>query len=375
MRRFVIPALLIGLLGGAALPRTSHAAESRPQFRGLWVTAWGQGIKTPAQVDRLVQTAKSAHLNALLVQVRKRGDAYYQSSTEPRAADIAPNYDPLADLLQKAHAEGIQVHAWIVVFPAWSDRKKSPPAGNVLARNPNWATYNNKGKRMTVWSGDEGVYLDPGIPEVQDYLVGVTRELVTRYPVDGLHLDYIRYPGKQWGYHPTSVRRFKAATGRTPTGSPKQWDDWRRMQVTTLVTRINRAVEAARPKVQLSAAVFPSTLESFTLRFQDWGKWTRMGLVDFVAPMNYATTRSRFASRSADLLSRGGGRPVYMGVGGGNKPEAAVLEQLELLQSKGVAGVILYHYEGNSPQFWQRLGSRLFRRPALVPNMPWKQQG
>ncbi|MBW3625192.1 MAG: family 10 glycosylhydrolase [Armatimonadetes bacterium] len=370
MRLFILPALLFALFGSFA-----HAASpaARPQFRGLWVTAWGQGLKSPAQVDRLVRTAKTAHLNALLVQVRKRGDAYYFSDTEPHAADVVKGFDPLAYLLEKAHAEKIQVHAWIVVYPAWSNRKAAPPADHVLARHPDWATYHQNGRRMTLNDGDEGIFLDPGLPEVQNYLVGVARELVTKYPVDGLHLDYIRYPGKQWGYHPVSIAQFREDTGHTPSGAPAKWDQWRRDQVTKLVARINNVVESERPKARLSAAVFPTPLESYTLRLQEWEKWARMGLVDFVAPMNYATTQSRFASRSASLLSRGGSRPVYMGVGGGNKPEAAVLQQMKLLQQKGVTGVILYHYDGNSPQFWQHLGNRLFQRPALVPDMPWKR--
>jgi uncharacterized lipoprotein YddW (UPF0748 family) len=338
----------------------------------LWVNAWSDGIKTPGQVDQLVKTAHNAHLNALLVQVRKRGDVYYFSDIEPRASDIAPDFDPLALLLEKAHAAGIQVHAWIVVFPAWSDRRHAPPEGHVLALHPDWATVNKNGHRMTRNDGDEGVFLDPGVPEVQDYLLSVTHELIAKYPVDGLHLDYIRYPGRQWGYHPTAVARFKAETGRTPSGSPKQWDQWRRDQVTNLVSRISRDVQATRPSVELSAAVFPAPSESYVARLQDWEKWMKLDLVDFVAPMNYATSRSRFASRSAALMSRGRTRPVYMGVGGGNKSEAAVLSQMKLLQSRGAPGIILYHYAGNSPQFWKSLGSRLFSRPAPVPELPWK---
>jgi uncharacterized lipoprotein YddW (UPF0748 family) len=338
----------------------------------MWVTAWGKGLKSPAQIDTMLRAAKTAHLNALLVQVRKRGDTYYHSDIEPMAADVMPGFDPLSYLLEKAHADGIQVHAWVVTFPAWSDHRFAPPAGHVLRLHPDWATYHKDGHRMSLRDGDEGIFLDPGIPEVQEYLVRVMRELVEKYPVDGLHLDYIRYPGRQWGYNPVSVRRFKDETGLTPSGSPAAWDRWRRDQVTHLVARINQAVNAVRPAAKLSAAVFPVPYESYNLRLQDWDKWVRQGLVDFVAPMNYATSPMRFASRSAALMSRGGTRPVYMGVGGGNKSEAAVLKQMQLLQAKGAPGIILYHYDGNSPQFWQNLGSRLYRRPALVPNLPWK---
>ncbi len=359
-------------LGFSGISRHAQAAVARPQFRGMWVTAWGRGLKSPAEVDNLIRAAKTAHLNALLAQVRKRGDTYYTSAIEPKATDVTPGFDPLAYLLEKAHANGIQVHAWVVVFPAWSDRKNPLPAGHVLRNHPDWATYHKDGHRMSLKDGDEGIFLDPGRLDVQEYLVSVLHDLVATYPVDGLHLDYIRYPGRQWGYNPVAVRRFKDETGLTPTGSPAAWDQWRRDQVTALVAQIAQDVEATRPAARVSAAVFPDPSESYNVRLQDWDQWTRMGLVDFVAPMNYATTRSRFASRSAALLSRGKHRPVYMGVGGGNKSEAAVLNQMSLLERNGVPGIILYHYDGNTPQFWKSIGSRLFQRPTLPPELPWK---
>jgi uncharacterized lipoprotein YddW (UPF0748 family) len=367
-----------GASAGSISPRLAvsgapvAAAAPTVQFRGLWVNAWGKGIKTPEEAEKLVETAKSANFNALLVQVRKRGDVYYASDIEPRASDIAPGFDPLAFLLEKAHAAGIQVHAWVVVYPAWSDTKHTPPQGHVLRLHPDWATYNKNGRRMNLHDGDEGVFLDPGLPEVRDYLAGVAAELVRKYPVDGLHLDYIRYPGRQWGYNPEAVRRFKTETGHTPSGAPKIWDQWRRDQVTALVAKISQEIEEIRPATRLSAAVFPTPQDSYVYRLQDWDKWTREGLVDFVAPMNYATTRTRFASRSAALMSRGKSRPVYMGVGGGNKSEEAVLNQMQLLQKSGAPGIVLYHYDGNSPHFWKALKNRLFRRPALVPALPWK---
>src|SRR5215207_2406280 len=92
-----------------------------PQMRAFWVDAFHEGIKTPAQTDRLIADAQRAGANTLIVQVRRRGDSYYRDSAEPIANDVAPNYDPLGDLVPKAHARGLKVHGWVVSMPAWKD--------------------------------------------------------------------------------------------------------------------------------------------------------------------------------------------------------------------------------------------------------------
>jgi len=355
-------ALFAAALAAVALlgPAGGTPSASAQQFRGVWVNAWGKGIKTPEQVDQLVKLAAEGGLNAILVQVRKRADAYYNSSLEPKAQEIAPEFDPLACVIEKAHAKGIQVHAWFVVYPAASASQAALPTGHVLLSHPDWVTANAKGIPMQAGSG-EGVYLDPGLPEVQDYIVSVARDLVSRYAVDGLHLDYIRYPGRNWGYNPESVRRFEEETGHTPSGDPVDWDNWRRGQVTQLVARIRNAISEARPGVKLSAAVFADQNDAFKNRLQDWGAWVRNGLVDFVVPMNYATSRALFASRSKAAYTRNPRASVFMGVGGGNKPSSTVLAQVRLLQALGVPGIVIYHYAGADEAFWRNLGSTVFR--------------
>lgn len=84
----------------------SLADAQSAEFRGLYVDAFHPGFKSHDQVTQMVNAAKSANFNALIVQVRKRGDAYYKSAIEPRAADIAADFDPLADIIAQAHAAG-----------------------------------------------------------------------------------------------------------------------------------------------------------------------------------------------------------------------------------------------------------------------------
>src|SRR6266567_1754032 len=101
-------------------PSPSPVVFGTPQYRALWVDAFHDGIKSPAQVEKLVSDAHRANLNALIVQVRKRGDAYFNLGDEPRATDIQgpADFDPLAYVIRLAHAmtPRIEVHAWLNTF-------------------------------------------------------------------------------------------------------------------------------------------------------------------------------------------------------------------------------------------------------------------
>src|SRR5688572_12215965 len=120
----------IALLVLSAAPSPAQTNE----FRGLWVDAFHEGLKTPTQISKLLKETRAANFNALVVQLRRRGDVLYNSAIEPKAADVSSDFDPLADLITKAHdsANGarIEVHAWIVVYPVWNNETKLPPTTN-----------------------------------------------------------------------------------------------------------------------------------------------------------------------------------------------------------------------------------------------------
>ncbi|HXG47184.1 MAG TPA: family 10 glycosylhydrolase, partial [Methylomirabilota bacterium] len=187
------------------------------EFRALWVDAFHAGFRTPAEVTQLLADARAGHFNAVIVEVRKRGDAYYDSRFEPRATDISPaGYDPLADLIARAHdpAQGprLEVHAWIVTYPIWASQSTTPPQANhPYNLHPDWLTRNNAG---ATWNGGHFAF-DPGHPGVQQHTFNVAMDLISRYDLDGLNFDYVRYSGREWGYNPVAVERFNRRFGRT----------------------------------------------------------------------------------------------------------------------------------------------------------------
>lgn len=364
-RRSYAPLMPVVVILTAVFALPYLRAATAPEMRGMWVNAWAHGLRSKAEVTDVVKAAKAARLNALFVQARRRGDALYTSDLAPRCASVPRGFDPLAEAIRQGHAAGLEVHAWLTVLPAWSRQAGTkPPANHVLARHPDWVMANRSGRMMRLSDGGEGVFLDPGLPEVHDELARVVAEIVRRYPgLDGIHLDYVRYPSSQWGYNPRAVARFKRETGKTPTGNPAVFADWRRAQVTAMVKKISAAARNVRPDIQMSASVIADRSDAYTHRLQDWSGWMRDEILDFVVPMNYATNHATFNARSKAALSRPGS-PAYIGIGAWNQSVSATLKQAETVRSMGAPGMLFYDYANTDASLWPALGKSLFRREA-----------
>jgi uncharacterized lipoprotein YddW (UPF0748 family) len=412
---FVVAFAVAGpLRAGAAPSEDSVQAVDPPELRGVWVDAFHDGFKTPQQVDELVAWARAANLNALFVEVRRRGDAYYLKSFEPRAEDpdLAPGFDALQYLIDKAHQgpQRLQVHAWLATLPIWWQRDTPPAAlnhvfnlrGLTAGAADTWLMYRDDGE---AWAGDSSsgtYYLDPGNPEVQNYTTQVYLNLLLNYDVDGIHLDQIRYyegDALHWGYNPTSIARFNQRFGRNPDGQPSptdpDWVAWRRDQVTALVRRIYSAAKSIKPNVAVSAAVVtwgkgPRSAEdwqsqpAYTSVLQDWPDWLREGIVDYVLPMDYyrdvgaqATWFDTWTSWQMTYLRR---RGVVLGLGSYLNTADGALAQLTRARSLGPVGVALYSYAVPTADledasfddrmvFADQLRS-IFARPASVPDLP-----
>ncbi|MCC6234677.1 MAG: family 10 glycosylhydrolase [Verrucomicrobiales bacterium] len=289
--------LALVLATGAAVMATAAEGE----LRGLWVDGFHAGFRNPTEVTQLVATARAGGFNTLLVEVRRRGDAFYSSDLEPRAAEVEAGFDPLRTLLDCAHAESggprLGVHAWLVAFNIWNHETRRPPQTNhPYLRHPDWLTRTRSGR---TWDGANYAF-DPGHPAVQEHTFQVGMELVRRYDIDGLHLDYIRYAGPEWGYHPLAVARFNRAYDRSGTPPPTDaaWRQFRRDQVSALVRRIYLHAHAEKPDLIVSAATIAfapgirerlqwSSSAAYAHVLQDWRAWMEEGILDWNLPMLY----------------------------------------------------------------------------------------
>jgi uncharacterized lipoprotein YddW (UPF0748 family) len=319
------------------------------EVRAFWADAFAAGLKTRAEIDQLVARVQEANANTIIAQVRRRGDSFYINSAEPftEDANVEAGLDPLAYLLERAHAVGIEVHAWVAVNTVYSGHPFIATAtwpcmvpcspdhvfnthGFFVAGDDNWLTqthpnftagtvrYPATGTPLIPlgWRLSDGNWwMDPGHPAAADYTVNVIKHLVANYAIDGLHLDRIRYPempiarptptgpiGFSTGYNPVSVRRFNAAFGRAEGTLPDPWDadwsQWRRDQMNQLVRRLFLEIVHIKPKMKVSASTIafwrgPGQLggfqntEAYSRVFQDWDGWLRDGFLDLNVPMIY----------------------------------------------------------------------------------------
>jgi uncharacterized lipoprotein YddW (UPF0748 family) len=286
------------------------AATTTGQFRAFWADAFGEGINDQSQIDALVAATKAVHANAIVAQVVRRGDCFCLRSGLPVNESIAAGFDPLQALIDTAHAQGVEVHAWVIANAMWNSI--TPPKdpnhifnlhGPAAAGRENWVMTRSDGlsKLTDDWM------LDPGHPDAAAWVANAATSVVRNYNVDGINLDRIRYPDgnlgslvPSWGYNPTAVARFRAETGRTdtPSNTDPQWTQWRRDQVTGIVRRIYLETTAVKPSIRVSVDVItygygPQTTGSwentraYGEQLQDWRGWLREGIVDTAMLMNY----------------------------------------------------------------------------------------
>jgi uncharacterized lipoprotein YddW (UPF0748 family) len=230
------------------------------QMRAFWVDNADPGMYSREQIDTLIEHSTAININTLFAQVRRHGDAMYTSDLEPRFPGLPPAeaFDPLAYLLERAHAAGIKVHAWIVVSVVCQGNDQAGHPMHVCTHHGRDASNREKWI-TTTYDGEDVGYLDFGHPAAITHMERVVEDIVTRYPqLDGIHFDYIRYGDKDHGYNAVSLARFREAHGLPadyrPTPSDAAWSQWRRDNITRLVRRLYIRSKAINPQLEVSAA-------------------------------------------------------------------------------------------------------------------------
>jgi uncharacterized lipoprotein YddW (UPF0748 family) len=378
---------------------------TQTEFRGFWVDGFNEGFHTPEQVDTLLRRVRAAKLNAVIVQMRKRGDAHYFSPLEPFATQQQAGFDALAYLIEKAHGESprIEVHVWVNSHPIWPGSSWPSDPKHILNRFPEVQTEDYEGKRIT----EVGYGGDWGHPLYHEWFTRVVLDIVRRYDIDGIHFDYIRYTGERWGYNPVSVARFHRRYGREGKPDPTDplWKQWRRDQVTAVVRKIYAQATALKPHLKVSAALItwgdgPQNTDDWVNRsayravFQDWQGWLKEGILDMAIPMVYyneANPRyAEFFRRWATFLKdHQHGRIGVVGIGNYLNTIENTLKQVEFARQPSpsgnrVYGVNFFSYaattgsgseEGShryEEAFYTALGD-YFGEWVPTPPMPWKR--
>jgi uncharacterized lipoprotein YddW (UPF0748 family) len=397
LAHLVLSLLVLGLaFAGPVLAARPDAArrEQLRDGRAIWVKR--DQLTTPARIVRTVDEAAEAGITVMFVQVRGRGDAWYESDLVPTADLVAGKtfddgtpFDPLDVLLRRAHARGIEVHAWVNCFLIWSGPGDPGSRDHVMWRHPDWVAIDDRGRPLSAYTPKEmeharieGAFLASANPAVRRHLVDVAVEIATRYPVDGIHLDYIRNALVDTGYDRVTRAAFLAEKGIDPWKLRKgkeglvdrfgaeglesleaEWKSWRADQVTRLVREMRVELNALPRPVVLSAAVFPNCRSAPRDVGQDWMAWAKEGLVDLVVPMMYSPKTNVVVDQ---LLLAQRELPLdvvmYCGLAVYNQPLQTVVQTARRVQASGAEGVCFFPYDtlAEKPGTLQRLSAACF---------------
>ena len=319
----------------------SHNVEV-VELRGVW-----SGYQVKPDWDVATQKLSEANFNAVFPYVCSPGIAYYHSQVLP-VSQFAQQHDYLAEAVTAAHKRNIAVHARILTLEM------------LFAAEHTKSAFAAAERLMSNSQGKTAPWLCPTDPRNRQLLGRIVSELVTDYDIDGLQFDYLRYPGRDYCLCQRCRAQFAADTrvqiSQWPqdalSGGPytAQFNRWRQQQLTALLSDLVAQARAARPDVAISASVFPRWKEHSERFGQDAARWVELGLLDFVAPMNYTADRLDFATWLLTQRKAISGRvPLVVGMGPFSDacqftgPEQLV-EQIQIGRSFGAGGFIIFKY-------------------------------
>jgi uncharacterized lipoprotein YddW (UPF0748 family) len=322
-------------------------ARVQPEHPDLFCGVWdhhGLGLY-PGDWYRTCRELSKLGVTAIFPNIAWGGSALYRSKYLPESDTFRRYGDQLAQCVRAANEYGMEVHAWVV---CWNLQGTSDEELRQLER---------KGLLMETADGKVYPWLNPAHPVNQRHTLNICREIVSKYDVDGIHLDYIRFPSSRVGYGPWTRKAFEDATGvkvaRWPESVLKggaaydRFSQWRQDLITEFVGRVREAVRREKARVKLSAAVFGEYPECAETRAQDWAAWLERGYVNFVCPMNYMDSGAAFRRlvEKQVALPRAAGK-IYPGLGVTSTESQLtpdlVIEQIQTAVQAGCPGVLLF---------------------------------
>lgn len=395
-------------------PTTAVEVARQPaQLRGIWVHLFDTSLKTSQGIQEFLDTADAANLNTVVVQAARRHDAFYESGVLPPTTDdeLAAGLDVLGELIPAAHERGLQVHVWYSVVPSMHRTMLEEPLGPEHLHTRHG--FDSPDPWLQAGNDRTYAYLDPAIPGFQDHVVAVVRDVVERYDVDGVHLDYLRYECLQAtddggcvnasagdaataNQHPVTMQRYEAH-GEGSLG------DFMRAQTQDLVRRIYIEVAEVDPSVLVSAALIAQSdgpgadrgafagSKAYWDKGQDWASWIEEGIIDHAYPMVYFRDNDDRWARAYDswvAFAEATDTDQHVTAIGQGAYLNCVQDSLSQFEQAANAtdGVVLYSYQGDvvsggkdcpaaePGDLLRSLRDGMFAHPAPVPEVPRKRQ-
>jgi uncharacterized lipoprotein YddW (UPF0748 family) len=343
---------------------------SQAEVRSMWLDR-GTIVKARSEADlaKVFDRMADAGINTVFFETLNASYPIYPSHIAPEQNPLIKGWDPLASAVKLAHERGMELHAWMWMFAAANQNhnlKLNQPQdylGPVLSVHPEWANLDNKGNFFEK-SAARKAFFDPANPSVKRYLTLLLEEVATRYQVDGIQIDYIRYPFQNpnnnytYGYGTASRQQFQSLTGVDPielTPSHELWSQWNKFrieQIDNFVASVSQRLKQKRPDLTLSAAVFPiARHERLGSIQQNWEEWVKKEWIDLLVPMTYANNTEELEQKYQAVLNRSqeGSTLFLPGIRLLNLPDFIAMDQMQLLRNSSFGGYALFATENLQP--------------------------
>jgi len=302
--------------------------------------------------DQSIKLLADHGFTAVLPNMSWGGTAYYKSTVLPVAASVAETGDQIAECLAACRKYGVACHVWKV---NWNMSHRAPKAFTQRMVREERVQADYSGKVEPRW-------LCPSHPANQKLEIDAMVEMAEKYDLDGIHFDYIRYPGPSGCFCAGCRSRFEKALGRTLEDWPRAtrddeavraaWLDFRRANITAVVAGVHERVRKSKPKMQISAAVFRNWETDRDSVGQDWKVWCDRGYLDFVCPMDYTSNAVEFENLVKLQLGWAGEVPCYPGIGlsvwGAPLDAVKLIEHVGIARRLGAPGFMIFEYRADT---------------------------
>jgi uncharacterized lipoprotein YddW (UPF0748 family) len=368
---------------------------AQAEIRAIWLDRGTiVNLKSERELAQLFDRLAAAGFNTVFFETVNASYPIYPSDVAPEQNPLVRGWDPLEAAVKLAHDRGMELHAWVWIFAAANQRhneilnQPTDYTGPVLSRHPDWAVTDKRGRLFG--QNTRKAFLDPANPEVRRYLLALLEEIASRYDVDGIQFDYIRYPfqdpraNQTFGYGQASRQQFEELNGIDPIkvypGNRQMWQKWtefRIQQIDSFVATASERLRSQRPDLILSAAVFPLPRQERLQRLQqNWEDWAIRGDIDLMVPMTYALDTDGLRSLAQPILTQPSlsSTLILPGIRLLNLPDIVAIDQIQLLRDLSATGYALFAVEnlnGNLRHIFQRTQGN--EEPSPDEPLPYRQ--
>lgn len=378
-------AVVVFILGSVFISAQNYPKE---EVRAVWLTTiwnidWPQTtgeLNQKQELNNILDSLVFANFNTIYFQSRVRGDVNYNSSIEPWARWFSgtsgqnPGWDPLEYVIEQAHIRGMEVHAWFVTYNVHSGNSSPASSQHVANQHPSWITQWASSGGATLW------WLNPGIPQVKDYLVSLVAELINNYEIDGIQFDYIRYPDDNFN----DVAQYNTYGNGMPLA------DWRRENINQFVRDAYDTIQQLRADVKVGSAPIgiyqnipnASGWEGYSEIYQDSRQWMLEDKHDYLCPQIYwdINTNPMFNVLVNDWVQNANTRHIYPGIAAyrmlaNGWQSSEVLNQIDGTRNNSANGQAMfsaYDIYSNTNSLMNQLKNSKYLYPANIPSMNWK---